>query len=83
MAPLRLTRTKAALEAHDAARVAFDAAVAVEPTTEVDKRLGALLRAEKAVGEAFAQDTSDRNSYETACRTVPNPWLRGLVAKYG
>lgn len=82
-ARLNLARTKVALEAHDRARAAFVAALGSAPNETVDALLGALLRAEKAVGEAFAEDTQDRNQYETARRQLPCPWLRGLVEKYG
>lgn len=82
MKRLSLTRTKAALSAYDDARAAFNAALGSASNETVDALHGALWRAEKAVGEAFAEDTKDRNQYETARRQLPCPWLRGLVEKY-
>jgi len=72
MAPLDLTRTRAALAAYDAALVAFDEAATVED-------LAPLQAAESAVGEAFALDTADRNDPAVA-RDTGVHWLRRLAA---
>lgn len=78
----RLTRTKQALEKYDAVRARFDELVG-DGTGEIDDVLEQLLRAEDAVGEAFAADTADRNDPATARMIVPCTWLRRMVAKYG
>lgn len=53
---------------------------------EYNDKSDALLQACEAagvkVGEAFAEDTADRNSRETALLVRPDPWLRRLVAEW-
>lgn len=83
MSQLSLARTKAALEAHDKIRKDWDEALDRGRSDEIDPLYDALDKAEKAVGEAFAQDTAHINQYDTARRQLPCTWLRGLVAKYG
>jgi len=80
-----LTRTKAALDAYDQVRAAFDAQ---DPrnddwSAELSLELAAAVdRAAAAVGEAFALDTADRNDPAVARTIAPNdPWLRRLVAE--
>lgn len=75
MNDLNLARTKSAIDAYDAALERFEA-------DGSDANVEAIEVAERAVGEAFALDTADRNDPETARRALPSPWLRGLVAKY-
>lgn len=85
-ARLSLTRTKAALEAYDELDAQWRAEVARDqPDNAREHRLYELLcAAELAVGEAFAQDTADRNDPRDARRISPqSPWLRDLVKKYG
>jgi len=79
---LNLKRTKKAIEAHDAAHAWYDANHAGLSFGDCWKALNALDKAGEAVGEAFAKDTADRNASDTAKRTRPDPWLRGLVARY-
>lgn len=82
---LSLPLTTAALARYDAKMVEFNALLegAIEKTSLYGvladiNQLGA------EVGEAFGQDTSDRND-PAACRALVRPdlWLRNLVAKYG
>lgn len=91
---LSLARTKAALEAYDRADAAYQKAVddgKSKPTAEearaynelTDKLLAEVERAAEKVGEAFADDTADRNSRSTALLTRPSSWLRQMVEKYG
>lgn len=75
MRTLSLRRTKQALGHYDRSRDAFIA----DPNEQTAQ---ALDDAEKAIGEAFAQDTSDRNDPETARRQVVCGWLRYMVEKY-
>ncbi len=70
---LSLVRTRAALEAYDAARAAFDAACGGGPEKPPPRALSA------GGGD---DHTSDRNDRATAIRQRPDAWLRGLVAEY-
>lgn len=73
-APLNLSRTIKALAEYDALPE-FDE---TEAWLIEEQRLGL------AVGDAFGQDTADRNSLDTCRRCVrPNVWLRELCSKYG
>lgn len=80
---LDLTRTAAAVAAYDAymATNPYDVCETNEDVYRVqaeENRLG------EAVGIAFGLDTADRNNLETCRRCVrPDPWLRGLIEKYG
>lgn len=76
MNTLNLTRTAQALETYD--RHNYSGMVESESFYDERERLA------KAVGEAFALDTADRNRPETARLMHPaDPWLRALVVKYG
>jgi hypothetical protein len=78
-------RTREALEAYDADTARRDALWDAAETNEdvyaaeaEDKKAADLVR------EAFAEDTKNVNSRDRAFLVGPNdPWLRGLVAKYG
>jgi hypothetical protein len=83
--PLNLARTRDALSAFDEARRAFDAKLDLsdEGFSQSCALLASLEKAEKAVGIAFAEDTADRNAFDTASLVRPGLWLRALVEKYG
>ena len=73
---LNLTRTASALAEYDH----HNYSGTVESDTFYEERE----RLAKAVGDAFALDTADRNRPETARLMHPaDPWLRALVVKYG
>lgn len=77
--PLDLTRTRQAVEAYDRRR---EYLLQVEAAAD-DERWAEEERLAKAVGEAFALDTADRNDPATARLIRPgDPWLRALLAKY-
>jgi hypothetical protein len=81
---MRLTKTKAAIEAADAALAAFHANLARASDKEAWALLMFVERQERAVGEAFAEETADRNDPETARLVRPgDPWLRRMVEEYG
>lgn len=90
---LSLARTKIAVDAYDAADRAYQAAVDAGPsgTTKEDDReynrktdelLKAIDVAGQKVGEAFADDTADRNSRGTAMLVRPDAWLRRQIAQW-
>lgn len=71
-----LPLTRAALEALDLLAAAADAAA---DQLTADALNAAYDRADRAVREAFATDTADRNRREVAV-LAPVSWIRGLVA---
>ena len=78
---LKLVHTKAALARFDELRAKHDFPHDHWlPSWGDDDELG---KAARAVGEAFALDTADRNNPDTARLVRPGPWLRGLVARFG
>lgn len=77
---LRLPKTKVAMAKYDRLLAAYHSLNATSPL--VGDRAEELWQAGEDVGEAFAQDTADRNSYENARLIQPGPWLRGLIEKY-
>lgn len=80
---MNLARTKAAVEAHSEALRAFHAGLDSASDDEAWRLLWAVERAERAVGEAFAADTADRNSPDVAKLVRPrDPWLLRLIEKY-
>jgi len=84
MFKLNLARTKVAVAAYDGVRAAFRSGLGTGTFQETYGRLRAVEAAERAVGNAFALDTSDRNSPENARLVRPgDPWLRRLLEKYG
>jgi hypothetical protein len=84
MKPLDLTRTAAAVEAYDCFDESLTPVVMAEKSAR--DQLAALDELEelaKAVGEAFADDTSDRNAQDTARLTRPNDiHLRKLLKEH-
>ena len=82
-AELNLARTKVALEVSDALNAEYHRKINALGDTESLAFLGRVEAAEKAVGEAFALDTADRNNHDVAAQTRPGPWLRRLVEEYG
>jgi hypothetical protein len=91
---LSLARTRSALEAYDASERAYQAAVDAGPAGKTDRDyleynrktdelLNAVELAGQKVGEAFADDTADRNARHTALLMRPCEWLRKLVQEHG
>lgn len=80
---LDLSRTKAALEAFDKLDAEYDATVDGMENEEALAFLNRIEAAAKAVGEAFADDTKDRNPRDAALLVRPGAWIRRLVEKYG
>ena len=79
-----LSRTKAAVGAFDGALAAFHAGLGSASDDDAWRLLMAVERAERAVGEAFALDTADRNPPDVAKLVRPGQpgsgsWLRRLV----
>jgi len=86
--PVKLTKTKAAIEAADAATAAFHANLPQASFKEAWALLRFVESQERAVGEAFAEETADRNDPATAKLVRPGPpgadsWIRRMVEKYG
>lgn len=79
MKVLRLTRTRAALVLYDRTVDAFHEKLTEASTDEAVAMVEAIDQAAVVVGEAFADDTSDRNPADVAKYVRPNSWLRGLV----
>ena len=80
---MNLDRTKAALVDYDAAEGLLKAQEARLTDDALLRRLEALDELGAAVGAAFAQDTADRNAYDTAALVRPCQWLRDLITKCG
>ena len=81
--PLKLTRTKIALESFDRFIEAYNRKW--EKTEEINNKTALLLlkaydAAENVVRRAFYEDSKDRNSLDN-CMLVGISWLRELVAK--
>lgn len=76
----RFARTRAALVTYDKlfqAREILDGVLTDEQSTRLDSETEA---ADKAVREAFAEDTADCNQKSNAMLVSPrDPWLRRLV----
>lgn len=81
---LNLSKTKLAIEAYDklceANQKRWDN---VNTDAEVHKLVAEEEAARVVIAEAFASETSDRNSRNSALVVRPDRWLRELVAKYG
>jgi hypothetical protein len=78
---LDLGRTAAALRRRDAQRVRFDA-VPPSDTVRFDAESELLDELEVKVGDAFAEDTCDRNARDTARLMRAGDWLRRMCLKY-
>jgi hypothetical protein len=79
---LTFRRTRKALAAYDAYDCAFIENLSTLTTAEAIRRFAVLKELGAAVGRAFGEDTSDRNSIETCAQVVrPGPWLRALVVQ--
>ena len=85
MTDLDLTRTKAAVAFWDAQKPVFDALIEDAQTNEdVFAWEKALHASQLQVGQAFFEDTKDRNSPSCVPLINPDdPWLRRLLATYG
>ena len=81
---LDLTRTKAAVALWDAQKPVFDTLLEDALTNEDVLAWGmALYASQLQVGQAFFEDTKDRNSQSCVPIVHPDdPWLRRLLAKY-
>ena len=81
---LDLTRTKAAVALWDAQRPVFDTLLEDAQTNEdVFAWEKALYASQLQVGQAFFEDTKDRNSPSCIPIVHPDdPWLRRLLATY-
>ena len=85
MTDLNLMRTRAAVAFWDAQQPVFDALIEDAQTNEdIFTWERALVAAKLQVGQAFFEDTKDRNSPNCIPLINPDdPWLRQLLAKYG
>jgi hypothetical protein len=79
---LNLQKTAEALRLHDECRSLVMHLPASAPISEVTRLNAELDQLAEKVGEAFADDTADRNPRDTALLTRPDQWLRELCAKY-
>ena len=79
---LNLQKTAEALRLYDECRSLVLHLPASAPVSEITRLNAELDRLAEKVGEAFADDTADRNPRDTALLTRPDQWLRDLCAKY-
>jgi len=85
--PLTLTCTRAAVGEYDRVYEAYQILMfgnTYVTNAESDVAYALVEAAELAVREAFALDTSDRNSRQNAMLVGPrDPWLRRMLEKFG
>lgn len=82
--PLRLPKTKKAIERYDALRAQYDLNWEKLSVEQSDRLFWLMDQASDAVREAFAEETADRNRRDQAMLVGPkDPWLRMMVEKYG
>lgn len=85
MSTLDLTHTKAAIVTWDDSQAELDARLEANMTNEEVFAWQADVEALRLqVGQAFYEDTKDRNSPSVVALINPDdPWLRRLLKKYG
>jgi hypothetical protein len=87
--PLKLARTRAAVAEFDRVYAVFQALLLRETrnryvtNAESDAAYERVEAADRAVREAFADDTADRNPRQNALLVGPgSPWLRRLLERH-
>ena len=82
--PLKLTKTKKAIERYDVLRAQYDQNLEKLSCEQADRLFWLMDQAADAVREAFAEETADRNRRDQAMLVGPkDPWLRQMAEKYG